>query len=159
MYSSLSVHHNWKCIRTTHGQSYLIYIPLPTFHPQTYHFVHFYKDSFNDNHYIINMCLSCFGRVRLFATLWIIARQAPLSMGIFQARILECVAVPSSRESSWPRDGIHVSFVTSTAGGFFTNKPLEKPLGYDNLMALCLGECILLCLLSLDVCVCDFPWI
>ena len=80
--------------------------------------------------------------------------------GILQAWILECVAMPSSRESSWPRHGIHVSFVACTAGGFFTNKPLEKPLGYDNLMVLCLGECILLCLLSfLDVCICDFPWI
>ena len=33
-----------------------------------------------------------------------IARQAPLSMGIFQARILECVAVPSSRGFSQPRN-------------------------------------------------------
>ena len=29
--------------------------------------VHFYKDSFNDNHYVINMCLSHFSRVRLCA--------------------------------------------------------------------------------------------
>ena len=27
-------------------------------------------------------------------TLWIVAHQAPLSMGILQARILECVAYP-----------------------------------------------------------------
>ena len=33
-----------------------------------------------------------------------IARQAPLSMGILQARILEWVAMPSSRGSSQPRD-------------------------------------------------------
>ena len=31
------------------------------------------------------------------ATLWTVARQDPLSIGIFQARILEWVAVPSSR--------------------------------------------------------------
>ena len=44
------------------------------------------------------MCvLSCFGHVRLFETLWIVACQAPLSMGILQARILEWVAMPSSR--------------------------------------------------------------
>ena len=40
----------------------------------------------------------CLGHlVRLFATLWAIAHQAPLSMGILQARILEWAAVPSSR--------------------------------------------------------------
>ena len=38
--------------------------------------------------------------------------------GILQARILEWVAVPSSRESSQPRDQTHVSYI---AGGFFTN--------------------------------------
>ena len=38
--------------------------------------------------------------------------------GILQARILEWVAVPFSRESSWPRDPTQVS---RTAGGFFTS--------------------------------------
>ena len=38
------------------------------------------------------------------ASLWAVARQAPLSMGILQARILEWVAMPSSRGSSPPRD-------------------------------------------------------
>ena len=32
--------------------------------------------------------------------------------GILQARILEYVAMPSSRGSSWPRDGIHVSCIS-----------------------------------------------
>ena len=35
-------------------------------------------------------------RVRLFMTSWTVARQASLSMGILQARILECIAMPSS---------------------------------------------------------------
>ena len=35
---------------------------------------------------------------------WTVAFQAPLSMGILQARILEWVAMPSSRGSSQPRD-------------------------------------------------------
>ena len=39
------------------------------------------------------------------------------AMGILQARILEWVVFPSSRESSQPRDWIQVSHV---AGGFFT---------------------------------------
>ena len=45
--------------------------------------------------------LSC---VRLFVTPWTVAHQAPLSLGILQARILEWVAMPSSRGSSQPRD-------------------------------------------------------
>ena len=35
---------------------------------------------------------------------WTLAYQAPLSMGILQARILEWVAMPSSRGSFQPRD-------------------------------------------------------
>ena len=38
--------------------------------------------------------------VRLFATPWTVARQAPLSMGTLQARILEWVAMSFSRGSS-----------------------------------------------------------
>ena len=38
------------------------------------------------------------------ATPWTVARQAPLSMGILQASILEWVAVASSRRSSQHRD-------------------------------------------------------
>ena len=37
-------------------------------------------------------------------TPWTVARQAPLSLGILQARMLEWVAMPSSRGSSQPRD-------------------------------------------------------
>ena len=44
-------------------------------------------------------------------TLWTIARQAPLSLGILQARILESVAMPSSRGSSQPRDRNYVSCI------------------------------------------------
>ena len=45
--------------------------------------------------------LSC---VWLFATTWTVAHQATLSVGILQARILEWVAMPSSRE--FPNPGI-----------------------------------------------------
>ena len=40
----------------------------------------------------------------LFVTPWTIARQATVFLGILQARILEWVAMPSSRGSSQPRD-------------------------------------------------------
>ena len=41
--------------------------------------------------------------------------------GIFQARILEWVAMSSSRGSSWPRDWTGVSCISCIAGGFFTH--------------------------------------
>ena len=53
---------------------------------------------------------------RLFVTPWTAACQAPLSMGILQSRILEWVAMPFSRGSSWPRDRTWVSCI---AGGLF----------------------------------------
>ena len=40
--------------------------------------------------------------------------------GVLQARILEWVAVPSSRESSQPRDWTCVLMSSALAGGFFT---------------------------------------
>ena len=52
----------------------------------------------------IHPCVCIVARsCRLFATPWTVAHQAPLSMGILQARILEWVAMPSSRGSSQPR--------------------------------------------------------
>ena len=62
--------------------------------------------------------LSHFSSVRLFATLWTVAHWAPLPMGILQERILEWVAKPSSRGSSQPRDGTHLSYVSALAGEF-----------------------------------------
>ena len=56
--------------------------------------------------------LSCFSHVWLFVSLWTITCQAPLSMKILlQGRILECVAMSSSRESPWPRDWASVSYL------------------------------------------------
>ena len=42
---------------------------------------------------------------------WTVVPQAPLSMGIFQARILEWVVMPSSRGSSLPRERTQVSCI------------------------------------------------
>ena len=61
------------------------------------------------------LCL--LSHVGLFGTPWTVAHQAPLSMGILQARILEWVAISYSRGSSQPRDQTQVSHI---AGGFFT---------------------------------------
>ena len=43
--------------------------------------------------------------------------------GVLQARILEWVAMLSSRGSSQPRDRIHISCVSCFAGRFFTTEP------------------------------------
>ena len=45
--------------------------------------------------------------------------------GTLQARILEWLAMASSRGSSQPRDGTGISFI---AHGFFTAEPLGKPI-------------------------------
>ena len=66
-----------------------------------------------------------FSHVQFFAIPWTIARQAPLadnpSMGIIQARILEWVTVPSSREI-FPTQGLNPCLLClpALAGRFFT---------------------------------------
>ena len=44
--------------------------------------------------------------------------------GIFQGRILECVAISSSKESCQPRDQTQVSCISCIADRFFTAEPL-----------------------------------
>ena len=48
--------------------------------------------------------------------------------GVSQARILECVGISSSRESSQPRDRTHVFCSSCIAGRFFAAEPLGMPL-------------------------------
>ena len=65
------------------------------------------------NSFPVIASLSC---IWLFVTPWTVANQAPLSMGILQARILEWVALPSSGGSSQPKDRTQVSRIV---GRFF----------------------------------------
>ena len=58
-----------------------------------------------------DMCATLLQSCPTLCDPWTVAHQAPLH-GILQARILEWVAMPSSRESSRPRDWIHVSYVS-----------------------------------------------
>ena len=53
-----------------------------------------------------------------------IALQAPLSMGFFQARILEWVVISFSRGSSQPRDQTHVTCLLHWQAG---SSPLASP--------------------------------
>ena len=71
--------------------------------------------------------LSTFSCFRLFATPWTVALKPSSVHGILQARILEWVAVPSSRGSSQSRDLTCVSCISCIAGRFFTAEPLGKP--------------------------------
>ena len=66
-----------------------------------------------------------------------VARQALLSRGILQARILQWVAMPSSRGSFQPRDQTQVSHI---AGGFFTAEPPGKPICFGRLLLIFLRE-------------------
>ena len=62
--------------------------------------------------------LSHFHCVRLCATPWTIAHPASSVHGILQVRILEWVAMPSSRGSSQPRDWTCVSYVSGTGASW-----------------------------------------
>ena len=77
-------------------------------------------------------------RAQLFVTPWNVAHQAPLSMGILQARLLEWIGMPSSRGSSQPRDQTCVS---NTAGRFFTVEPMGKPAQAGTLRKCCPSCC------------------
>ena len=69
---------------------------------------------------------SRYSRVWIFATPWTVSRQAPLSVhGIALAGVLEWVAIPSSRGSSWPKDRTHVSYVSSTGWRVLYHQPLN----------------------------------
>ena len=70
--------------------------------------------------------LSHSSHVWLFATVWTVIHQAPQSIGFSRQ---ECLwgAMPSSRESSQPRDGTCVSCLFCIAGGVFTAELLGTP--------------------------------
>ena len=74
-------------------------------------------------------CSQLLPGVQLFETPWNVACQAPLSMDFLQARILEQVAIPSSRGSAQPRDQTQVFCI---AGRFFTVWATREPHEYWN---------------------------
>ena len=52
-------------------------------------------------------------RVWIFAIPWTVAYQAPLSIGFFQAVVLEWIAISFSRGSSQPRDQTRFSLIVN----------------------------------------------
>ena len=71
--------------------------------------------------------LSCFSHVQLFATLWTIACQPPLSMRF--SRQENWSGLPCPPPADLPNAGIEPESLTSPAlaGGFFTTEPPAKP--------------------------------
>ena len=61
--------------------------------------------------------------------------------GVFQARILEWVAISYSRGSSQPRDRTSLSCVSCIAGGYFATEPPRKPYAAAKSLKLCLTLC------------------
>ena len=59
-------------------------------------------------------------------TPWGVAHQIPMSMGFSRQ---EWVAMSSSRGTSWPRDGTHISCGPCIASGYFTTKLEGQPKG------------------------------
>ena len=62
----------------------------------------------------VKLVLSSLGHVRLFETPWTAAHQAPLSLGILQAKILEWVAISFSKKvdflkEQWESEGWEVT--------------------------------------------------
>ena len=67
------------------------------------------------------VCVSC-----SIVTPQTAVHQAPLSMGILQARILEWVAIPSSRGSSQPRDQTQVSSIADGSITFWATREAQE---------------------------------
>ena len=65
--------------------------------------------SYRRNMYTVCM-LSCFNRVRLFATLWTVTHQTPLSMGFSRQEYWS--GLPCSPPEDLPRDQTHISYVS-----------------------------------------------
>ena len=78
--------------------------------------------------------------------------------GIFQARILECIAISLnlpgedsfSKGSSQPRDQIRVSYSSALVGRFFTTEPAGKPKACIMLIVFLGWKLLILCLWRRD---------
>ena len=69
--------------------------------------------------YKVKVKVKLLSRSVILDSSWPLVYSPPCSsvQGILQARILECIVIPFSRGSSWPRDQTQVSHI---AGRFFT---------------------------------------
>ena len=65
--------------------------------------------------------LSCFSCVQLFATLWAVAHQAPLSMGFSRQEYWSGLSCPPPEDLADPGIKPACLIFPVVAGGFFTN--------------------------------------
>ena len=72
------------------------------------------------------MSIQSLSHVQLFASPWTINPKSPLFMGFSWQEYFKWVAISYSTVSSQPRDGTCISWVSCTAGTFFTTKPPGK---------------------------------
>ena len=86
--------------------------------------------------------LSHFSHVRLFATLWTVAVQAPLSMGFSRQEYWS--GLPCPPPGTLPKQGIELTSLMSPAlaGGFFTTSPAWEDLTipHKNLLQLIIQQ-------------------
>ena len=107
--------------------------------------------NFQEYNTILSLLLLLFSRSVLsdsFSTSWTVALQAPLSMGLLQARILEWVAISFSRGSSQPRDQTSISCISRWVLSHWAtreahNTALWTPITTLDLQNLLLNVCTL----------------
>ena len=92
----------------------------------------------NQNGDVVPWVLSCFSNVWFFVTLWTVACQAPLSMGILQQEYWS--GLPRPPPGDLPHPGIEPTSPAApcTAGKFHTAEPPGKPMWCYGLSSLLL---------------------
>ena len=90
-------------------------------------------------------------RVRLFANLWTVAHQAPLSMGFSRQEYWSRLPFPSPGDL--PNSGIEPTSLP-LAGGFFTTEPSGKCVCVC-VYCVCVDMCVYVCMIC--VCLGGFP--
>ena len=74
------------------------------------------------------MCAYVLSRVQLFAILWTVARQVPLSMGFSRQEYWSGLPFPPSEDLPDPGIEPKSSASPAVAGRFFTTEPPGKPI-------------------------------
>ena len=84
--------------------------------------------------------LSCFSHVQLFATLWTVAHQTPLSTGFSKQEYWNGLQRPPSEDLPYP--GIEPMSLESSAlaGGFFTTSATWEPPILTSVNNICAGQ-------------------
>ena len=78
--------------------------------------------------------LSCFSRVQLFATPWTVARQAPLSKGLFRQEYWNGLPFPSQGDLPHRRTEAMSLMSPALAGGFFTTSAIWETRIYKGIV-------------------------